>query len=179
VTNRYVYEYRIDGCVRYVGKGTNERAETHLGIATAINSKRAVSETVTTTRWLNFLAKALREGTSVEVIRVAENLKDEQAWEKEVELIAHYGRAGIDGGLLYNELAGGDGTTSADMKRLWAAETIALIGDFEKAARRQGWTPEEMQHVLKECTEEEQINLLRTLMNRRGVLYEDRMDKRK
>jgi hypothetical protein len=139
MSNCYVYEYHVDGCVRYVGKGRNRRADAHRKIATAINERRAAGESVRATRWLNFLAQALREGRSVEVRRVSAELADEQAFAKEIELIARYGRVGFDGGLLYNELAGGDGTTSADMKRLANAKTIAaLIGEFPKAAKRQG-----------------------------------------
>jgi hypothetical protein len=112
--------YIIDGTPRYVGKGTNGRDTLHLKHAQLINARRATGEKVTSTRWYNYLAKALRNGHPIQIVRVAENLTDEQAWDKEIELIMLHGRKGIDCGTLMNECNGGNGSTSADMKRLHA-----------------------------------------------------------
>jgi hypothetical protein len=116
-----VYVYSIDGVPSYVGKGVNGRDQKHLRVAAQINDRRAAGEKVRATRWQNFLAKAMREQPDAIVIEhVAEGLDDDAAWLIEIDLIAHLGRRGIDeDGTLYNELAGGDGPTSEDQRRIF------------------------------------------------------------
>ena len=41
---------------------------------------------------------------------------------------------------------------------------FALMGAFQKNARRQGWTQEEVDKVLEECTSGDYNHLLRVLM---------------
>lgn len=42
--------------------------------------------------------------------------------------------------------------------------TFALMGEFQKNARRQGWEREEIDKVLDECTSGDYNHLLRVLM---------------
>ena len=89
----YVYHHinKSTGEVFYVGKGKNKRAY----------SKKARSEF-----WHNVVNKH-----GYEVLIVEENITDEQACEREVYWINHFGRKDIGTGILVNHTDGGDGVT--------------------------------------------------------------------
>ena len=42
---------------------------------------------------------------------------------------------------------------------------FAVMGAFQRAARRQGWTPEEIKSVIDECMSGDYDNLLATIMD--------------
>ena len=112
----YVYLYRdAHGVPRYIGKGCGDRALSHIGLAAALNQGRRHERATHFTRWL---AKCLRECEPFTCETVRDGLLDAQAFKLEQELIAKHKRHREPGGTLYNTLAGGEGFTSADAKRI-------------------------------------------------------------
>ena len=96
----YVYQLRLE-CSElpfYIGKGKNSRKDVHLQEWSL--KKRSHKN--------NVINKAMREGVKVVVEILHENLTEEQAFAKEVELIALYGRR-VNGGCLTNATLGGEG----------------------------------------------------------------------
>ena len=87
----YVYQLRLE-CSElpfYIGKGKNSRKDVHLQEWSL--KKRSHKN--------NVINKAMREGVKVVAEILHENLTEEQAFAKEIELIAFYGRR-INGGML-------------------------------------------------------------------------------
>jgi hypothetical protein len=85
----------------YIGKGTKSRAQHHLRRSTNSenNSKQAT-------------VKAIRnDGFEPGVIKLFENLTEQEALDKEIELIALYGRKDLGLGHLTNLTNGGEGTS--------------------------------------------------------------------
>jgi len=64
----------------------------------------------------------------------------------------------------------GDGTVTGPRKKVQLelvgldGNAFALMGAFQKAARRQGWTADEIKVVLDECRSGDYNHLLQTLM---------------
>lgn len=111
----YVYQIEVDGIVRYVGKGTGDRVQRHIGKAKRINVMREGGAKVRTTPFHNKLAKALREERLITSTIVASDMADDAAFAMEIELIAQFPVE-----QLWNLRSGGEGFTSADMHRLWS-----------------------------------------------------------
>lgn len=110
----YVYRYEVDGTTVYVGKGYGNRDTTHLREAKRDPTAKKRSH------FYNFLAKALRGGKTINVIRELEGLEEDEALRAEIFFITEvYGRREFEGGTLYNRLRGGDGVDSATAKALW------------------------------------------------------------
>ena len=122
----FVYLYRIKGAPAYVGKGLGKREESHVAFA------RCLARGAGPNYPLHFdlvLAKAIRKGMPFTCERIAEGLDEAAAFALEIELIARYGRKGIEPkGILYNRQSGGRGN-SDDGKRatahLWRREVAA------------------------------------------------------
>ncbi len=87
----YIYEHiRLDtNTVFYVGKGKGDRSH---------------SKSNRNQYWHNVVNK---HGYSVNIIQ--EKLTEQEAFDLEIELIAHYGRLGINTGILINMTDGGEG----------------------------------------------------------------------
>lgn len=98
----YVYQLRLENCDSpfYIGKGTGSRASSHL--TTSSMKGRSHKN--------NVIRKALANGVAVLVEILHDGLTDREALEKEVELIAKFGRK-INGGCLTNATDGGDGAS--------------------------------------------------------------------
>ena len=113
----YVYQLRLE-CSElpfYIGKGKNSRKDVHLQEWSL--KKRSHKN--------NVINKAMREGVKVVAEILHENLTEEQAFAKEIELIAFYGRR-INGGCLTNATYGGEGPTGykhTDEARVAMAES--------------------------------------------------------
>lgn len=110
----YVYIYYIKDVPRYVGKGTGARWYDHIR---RIKTSR--------TPWGKALAKAAREGASIRVEIDADNITENQAGERESELIAELGKVIDKTGTLFNVLDGNDGHTHASAKRVHADPVFA------------------------------------------------------
>lgn len=85
----YLHRKSTDGSVFYVGKGTGDRYR---------------STNRTNSHWQN---TAIKHGVTVEIID--DNLQEWYAYEREVELIAYYGRSDLNQGYLVNQEDGGSG----------------------------------------------------------------------
>jgi hypothetical protein len=86
----YVYEIRVDGVVRYIGKGRNGRIYSHL-----IDAKRTASRSDVKTRNLfphfrKMLVSAVRRGSKIAEKIVASNLTDGEAYRMEWRMIWNY-----------------------------------------------------------------------------------------
>lgn len=100
----YVYYHPVSNEPIYVGKGTGDRLYRHLYLAHGGWFKKH-------THFMHALQKILRDcGEKAKVSIFMDDLTEDQAHALEVELIAKYGRKGIDdGGILYNKCLGGEG----------------------------------------------------------------------
>jgi len=129
----YVYAILVDGLCRYIGKGTNGRAWEHEKIARRLNESRSRGEKVKATRFYNRLAKALRDGASVEVRILRDGLTDDAAFLLEIEEIA-------DADQSWNEAEGGLGFTSASARRFFADPEVRKR--MSEAAKARGTDPD-------------------------------------
>ena len=83
----YVYQIRVDGVVRYIGKGRNGRVYSHL-----IDAKRTATRPGVKIRnvWPFFrqqLVRAVRRGAKIQEKIVAANLTDSEAYQIEGQMI--------------------------------------------------------------------------------------------
>ena len=102
----YVYNLLdADGVVRYVGKGTGRRLNTHLGIIQALAAGLPAARASKVHR--RFAAE-LQFNRLSRAIVVADGLSQADAYAMEASLIAKHRRE-TEGGTLWNVLAGGEG----------------------------------------------------------------------
>ena len=86
----YVYEIRIDGVVRYIGKGRNGRIYSHLIDAKRTASRPDVKIRNLSPRFRKMLVSAVRRGLIIAENMVASNLTDGEAYKIEQEMIGNY-----------------------------------------------------------------------------------------
>lgn len=98
----YVYCYKDQNTIFYIGKGTKTRKLDHLKAAKF--SKR-------NTHFLNRIRKLLKNSTPPIIEIISDNLSEAQALELEIELIKKYGRLDRNQGELLNETDGGEGSS--------------------------------------------------------------------
>jgi hypothetical protein len=113
----YVYAIKVDGIIRYIGKGTGNRSKRHVGHAFRIELERANGKRPKAGLFYNKLAKAARNGSVVEDEILVSGLSDEEAYALEIEWIAKFPAE-----QLWNFRSGGQGFTSQDMRKLWENE---------------------------------------------------------
>lgn len=102
----YVYNLiDADGVVRYVGKGTGRRVDSHLGKIQALVAGASATRASKVHR--RFAADA-KMGRLMQAVVVAKGLNQAAAYATEASLIAHHRRE-TEGGTLWNVLAGGEG----------------------------------------------------------------------
>lgn len=118
----YVYAISVDGVLRYVGKGTGNRAWVHLTGARRGNAR---------------VGTAVKRGQSVKVEIVREGLTDAEAFALEEQIISEVGREDNGTGSLWNLSAGGLGGTGEGAKKRWAdpAYRKRAVAAFSKAQR--------------------------------------------
>ena len=109
----YVYRVKVDGEVRYIGKGRKHRAFYHEKFARQLNEERAAGRKVKAISFHNRLAKAIRQGSAIETEIVIDGLCDELAYLLEAELIAKSFDA------LWNEVPHNHGTTPESARAIW------------------------------------------------------------
>lgn len=99
----YVYQLRIEGEENpfYVGKGVGDRAFYHLSTS-ALNSYENRHKT-------NTILKAQREGKQVFVEFIQTNMREQDAYDLEREVVFKYGRRNDGSGILTNKTDGGIG----------------------------------------------------------------------
>ena len=134
----YVYNLiDADGVVRYVGKGTGRRAESHLGVILAL---AAGAPTTRASKVHHRFAADIRVGRQFRVAVVADGLSQADAYAMEARLIAKHRRE-TEGGILWNVLAGGEGFQGI-LREDWivvarqAAATKALSGSGLRAGAK-------------------------------------------
>ena len=86
----YVYEIRVDGVVRYIGKGCNDRIYSHL-----IEAKRTAGRSKVKVRNLSphfrkMLVSAVRRGLKITEKIIRSNLTDAEAYKMEWQMIWDY-----------------------------------------------------------------------------------------
>lgn len=102
----YVYNLiDADGVVRYVGKGTGRRADSHLGVILALAAGAPATRASKVHRRF---AADIQIGRQFRVAVVADELSQADAYAMEARLIAKHRRE-TEGGSLWNVLAGGEG----------------------------------------------------------------------
>jgi hypothetical protein len=121
----YVYQYlREDMTPYYIGKGSNNR----------LNEKHNV-----------FLP------TKDRIVKIAETVSEQEAFDLEIELIAKYGRQDLGTGILRNQTDGGDGASG----HIHSEEAIAKMKEHAKKRelkkKQDGWEyPESARKTISE-----------------------------
>jgi hypothetical protein len=92
----YVYEIRIDGVVRYIGKGRNGRIYSHLIDAKRTASRSEVKIGNLSPHFRKMLVSAVRRGLNIAEVIVASNLTDGEAYTIEQEMIGNYHRRAVE-----------------------------------------------------------------------------------
>lgn len=110
----YVYAIKVDGIIRYIGKGRRYRVLEHFRYAREINRRRAAGQKVQAIYFHNKLAKAFRENGSLTYEIIASGLTDDAAYERErVEILA------FPKGQLWNLREGGMGSNGDVIRAFW------------------------------------------------------------
>lgn len=128
----YVYQLRLSGSSFpfYIGKGKGRRAAYHF-TPSGLKSKSLKN---------SIIKKALTDGVEVLTEILFSGLSEPEALNKEVELIALYGRRDIGTGILANHTDGGDGTSG----HVKTPETIAKISTAKTGKKRSPNTVKKM-----------------------------------
>lgn len=152
----YVYEIRVDGAARYIGKGTKKRAFTHVQIARRLNAKREAGEKVRATPFHNRLAKALRRFAEVDVHIVASGLGEDEAFEMECAVIAERGLEN-----LWNTTTGGEGSDGESVRRRWLNEGYRkrIVAGLKAAWAKPGYAERVTEARLKAYTPEKRAEV--------------------
>jgi hypothetical protein len=107
----YVYELRHPETnnVYYVGKGNSRRSRynDHVNEAYRLIDGRKVQNNIRAGK----TRKLIEQGLAPLFVKVFETLNENTAFEKEIELILHYGRININTGTLSNLTEGGEGVS--------------------------------------------------------------------
>lgn len=80
----FVYLVRVNGAVRYVGKGSGSRLQGHMQTVRRIARRRASGETVRTTKFYDKLTRAWLNGAVIEFEKLKENLSEAEAFRIEI-----------------------------------------------------------------------------------------------
>ena len=125
----------------YIGKGTRHRCYQHL---------KDTMETTKNKRLTGHIQKLRTRGIEPVVVKIKENMPEEDAYILEEHLIREYGRIGFeDGGVLMNILLdgrppNGTGENNSFYGRSHSPETKAAIGDKNRGRKRSKETREKM-----------------------------------
>ena len=86
----YVYEIRVDGVVRYIGKGCNDRVYSHLIEAKRTASRPGVKVRNLSPHFRKMLVCAVRRGSIITEKIISSKLTDAEAYAMEWQMIWHY-----------------------------------------------------------------------------------------
>ena len=122
-SGKYVYgDYSFDYEPFYVGKGKDNRYNIHLTEA------KSNLNYLKNNHKKNKIRKMLREDIQPIILKVEENLTEDQSFELEIYLIWAIGRSDLGLGPLCNHTDGGEG----DCGRIVSEETRKMISDAKK-----------------------------------------------
>ena len=119
----YVYEIRVDGVVRYIGKGCNDRIYSHL-----IEAKRTASRSEVKVRNLSphfrkMLVCAVRRGSIITEKIISSKLTDAEAYAMEWQMIWDYHKQ--HAGQLWNTIDE-RGRNPEDLPKKWSNPVYPL-----------------------------------------------------
>jgi hypothetical protein len=86
----YVYEIRVDGVVRYIGKGCNDRIYSHLIEAKRTASRPGVKIRNLSPHFRKMLVSAVRRGLNITEKIISSKLTDAEAYKMEWQMIWNY-----------------------------------------------------------------------------------------
>ena len=86
----YVYELRVDGVVRYIGKGCNDRVYSHLIEAKRTASRPGVKVRNLSPHFRKMLVCAVRRGSIITEKIISSKLTDAEAYAMEWQMIWDY-----------------------------------------------------------------------------------------
>ena len=86
----YVYEIRVDGVVRYIGKGCNDRIYSHLIEAKRTASRPGVKIRNLSPHFRKMLVSAVRRGLNITEKITSSKLTDAEAYKMEWQMIWDY-----------------------------------------------------------------------------------------
>ena len=86
----YVYEIRVDGVVRYIGKGCNDRIYSHLIEAKRTASRPGVKIRNLSPHFRKMLVSAVRRGLNITETIISSKLTDAEAYKMEWQMIWDY-----------------------------------------------------------------------------------------
>ena len=119
----YVYEIRVDGVVRYIGKGCNDRIYSHLIEAKRTASRPGVKIRNLSPHFRKMLVSAVRRGLKITEKIIRCNLTDAEAYKMEWQMIWDYHKR--HAGQLWNTIDE-RGRNPEDLPRKWSNPVYPL-----------------------------------------------------
>jgi hypothetical protein len=113
----YVYEIRVDGVVRYIGKGCNDRVYSHLIEAKRTASRPGVKVRNLSPHFRKMLVCAVRRGSIITEKIISSKLTDAEAYAMEWQMIWDYHKR--HAGQLWNTIDE-RGRNSEDLPNTWS-----------------------------------------------------------
>jgi len=119
----YVYEIRVDGVVRYIGKGCNDRVYSHLIEAKRTASRPGVKVRNLSPHFRKMLVCAVRRGSIITEKIISSKLTDAEAYAMEWQMIWDYHKR--HAGQLWNTIDE-RGRNPEDLPRKWSNPVYPL-----------------------------------------------------
>lgn len=119
----YVYEIRVDGVVRYIGKGCNDRVYSHLIEAKRTAGRREAKVRNLSPHFRKMLVRAVRRGAIITGKIISSKLTDVEAYAMEWQMIWDYHKR--HAGQLWNTIDE-RGRNPADLPKKWSNPVYPL-----------------------------------------------------
>ena len=119
----YVYEIRVDGVVRYIGKGCNDRIYSHLIEAKRTASRPGVKIRSLSPHFRKMLVSAVRRGLNITEKIINSKLTDAEAYKMEWQMIWDYHKR--HAGQLWNTIDE-RGRNPEDLPKKWSNPVYPL-----------------------------------------------------
>ena len=119
----YVYEIRVDGVVRYIGKGCNDRIYSHLIEAKRTASRPGVKIRNLSPHFRKMLVSAVRRGLKITEKIISSKLADAEAYKMEWQMIWDYHKR--HAGQLWNTIDE-RGRNPEDLPKEWSNPVYPL-----------------------------------------------------
>ena len=119
----YVYEIRVDGVIRYIGKGCNDRINSHLIEARRTASRSEVKIRNLSPHFRKMLVSAVRRGAIITEKIISSKLTDAEAYAMEWQMIWDYHKR--HAGQLWNTIDE-RGRNPEDLPKQWSNPVFPL-----------------------------------------------------